>query len=135
MGCRQSGGPVGLTWVDISPSMRTPNGVYAPLEDVEGPIDVGQVVKVRVPEGHLTGGGLVTSIDYELGFVYLSLAWDTLHDGWYRIANMKPALGVRDVVWRDESDGTRTLIAGDVVEISLVGLDDPPLKELDDGSA
>lgn len=67
--------------------MRTPNGAYAPLGDVDGPIDVGQVVNVRVPEDHLTGGALVTSIDYELGFVYLSLAWDTLHDGWYRITS------------------------------------------------
>lgn len=45
---------------------------------------------------------------------------------------VKFAPGLTNVVWRDEPDGTRTMIDANIVEISLVGLDDPPWKILDE---
>jgi hypothetical protein len=63
-------------WVDRR--VRTPNGTCAPLEDANGPLDPGDVVHVVETETGLLGGALVTAVDRELKFVYLSLAWDTL---------------------------------------------------------
>lgn len=63
------------TWIDIDRSLRTPRGTYAPLENVRGPIEMGQVVHVRTAAGEI-GGALVTGLDDD--HVYLSLAWHTL---------------------------------------------------------
>lgn len=44
-------------------------------------------------------------------------------DGWVCVP------GFRNVVWRDEPDGTRTMVGADVVEISLVPPGSPPFKD------
>jgi hypothetical protein len=69
---------VTATWVDIDKSLRTPRGAYAPRENVRGPIEMGDVVHVRVPGTGEVGGALVTGLDDD--HVYLSLAWHTLWD-------------------------------------------------------
>jgi hypothetical protein len=63
------------TWVDIDRSLRTPRGTYAPLENVRGPIEMGQVVNLRTADGAYAAG-LVTGLDSD--HVYISLAWHTL---------------------------------------------------------
>jgi hypothetical protein len=68
------------TWVDIDRAYSTPNGVFAPLSDVRGPIEVGDVVHVKEKASGLTGGALVTSVDEDNA--YLSLAWNTLTDAY-----------------------------------------------------
>lgn len=67
-----------MTKVEIDLNVRTLSGTYAGLEDVSGPIEVGQVVFVQESESGLWGNALVTDIDYETRLVYLSLAWNTL---------------------------------------------------------
>lgn len=37
--------------------------------------------------------------------------------------------GFRNVVWRDEPDGSRTMVSGHIVEISLVPPGSPPFKD------
>lgn len=68
------------SWVDIDRACSTPNGVWAYLSDVRGPIEVGDVVNVQEKSSRETGGALVTGVDEER--VYLSLAWDTLTDAY-----------------------------------------------------
>jgi hypothetical protein len=55
------------TTVEISRSMRTPEGAYAGLEHCDGPVESGDVVNVVEP-----------GVDHELRLVYLSVAWGTL---------------------------------------------------------
>lgn len=68
------------TWVDIDRAYSTPNGCFAPLSDVRGPIEVGDVVHVKETASGKTGGALVTGVDEDN--VYLSLAWNTLTDAY-----------------------------------------------------
>jgi hypothetical protein len=77
------------SWVDIDRAFATPNGVFAPLTDVRGPIEVGDVVNVQEKSSRKTGGALVTGIDGDN--VYLSLVWDTLTDAYSTGANRRYA--------------------------------------------
>ena len=76
------------TWVDIERAFATPEGCFAPLVDVRGPIEVGDVVHVKEKASGLTGGALVTGIDEEN--VYLSLAWNTLTDAYSARGAQRP---------------------------------------------
>lgn len=77
------------SWVDIDRACATPNGVWAYLSDVRGPIEVGDVVNVQEKRSRETGGALVTALDEER--VYLSLAWHTLTDAYSVGANRRYA--------------------------------------------
>lgn len=68
------------SWVDVDRTFATPEGCFAPLTDVRGPIEVGDVVNVQEKRSRKTGGALVVGIDEEN--VYLSLAWNTLTDAY-----------------------------------------------------
>lgn len=77
------------SWVDIDRVCATPEGVFAPLLDVRGPIEVGDVVNVQEKRSRLTGGALVVGMDEDN--VYLSLAWNTLTDAYSTEANRRYA--------------------------------------------
>lgn len=69
-----------MTCVKIDPNVRVRgNGTYAGLEDVDGPLAVGEEVQVVEPESELVGTGRVTEIDTARELVYLSLDWASLH--------------------------------------------------------
>lgn len=65
--------------VDIDLNVRVRNGeTYTGLEDVDGPVETGQTVRVREPESGLIGAGRITEIDPDAGLVYLTVDWGSL---------------------------------------------------------
>lgn len=65
--------------IDLNVRVRG-NGTYAGLEDVDGPLAVGDVVQVFEPESGLEGEGCVTEVDQETHLVYLTVDWESLRD-------------------------------------------------------
>jgi len=69
------------TRVSIDPNVRVrANGTYAGLEDVSGPLAVGDAVEVYELEANIVGSGRVTEIDLEKQLVYLSVDWASLRE-------------------------------------------------------
>ncbi len=66
--------------VAIDPNVRLRgNQTYSGLEDVEGPVTVGDAVLVYEPECGLRGPGRVTEVDLRLGLIYLSVDWSSCY--------------------------------------------------------
>ena len=67
------------TKVVIDPNVRVRGQLtFAGLEDVKGPLRVGQAVDVFEPESGLVGEGRVVEIDPAHGLVYLSVDWASI---------------------------------------------------------
>jgi hypothetical protein len=65
------------TRIEIDPNVRVrSNQTYTTLDDVTGPIAVGDHVVVYESESGLTGPAQVTAV--EGGFVYLAVQWTEL---------------------------------------------------------
>src|SRR5262249_40094652 len=69
------------TRVAIDPNIRVRgNGTFAGLEDVSGPLVLGDTVEVYESEANIVGSGTVTEIDLDKQLVYLSVDWASLRD-------------------------------------------------------
>lgn len=67
------------TRVEIDPNVRVRGQLtYAGLEDVRGPLAVGQTVEVYESESDLVGEGRVVEIDLATRLVYLGVDWGAL---------------------------------------------------------
>jgi hypothetical protein len=65
--------------VQIDPNIRVRGQLtFAGLEDVTGPLAVGQTVEVIEPESDLIGTGRVVEIDPARSLVYLGVDWSSL---------------------------------------------------------
>lgn len=68
-----------MTRVEIDPNVRVRrNWTFVGTEDVDGPIEVGQVVEVFESESGVVGVGQIQEIDAERRIVYLSVEWRSL---------------------------------------------------------
>jgi hypothetical protein len=65
--------------IDLNVRVRG-NGTYTGLEDVFGPIAVGDIVEIFEPESSLAGPGRITDIDFETRLVYLTVEWASLRE-------------------------------------------------------
>jgi hypothetical protein len=70
-----------LTSVEIDPNVRVRgNQTLSALENVHGPIAVGQAVEVFEPEADIVGNAWVSDIDTDKGLVYLRVMWSSLKE-------------------------------------------------------
>lgn len=63
--------------IDLNVRVRG-NQTFTGIEDVRGPINVGDPVQVYESESGVVGSGRITEIDRERGIVYLTVDWDSL---------------------------------------------------------
>lgn len=67
------------TRVEIDPNVRVRgNQTFSGLEDVDGPVAVGDTVTVYEPEADLEGRGEITDIDYDKQLVWIRVVWSSL---------------------------------------------------------
>jgi hypothetical protein len=79
--CLARGVPVKIVraCVDIDLNVRVRgNQTFTGIEDVHGPIDVGDEVLVREPESGVRGNGRIVEIDHQRRVVYLDVDWPSL---------------------------------------------------------
>lgn len=70
-----------LSRVEIDPNVRVRgNQTFSGLDNVYGPIAVGQAVQVFEPEADIVGDGWVTDIDHKKKLVYLRVMWSSLRN-------------------------------------------------------
>jgi hypothetical protein len=70
-----------LSRVEIDPNVRVRgNQTFSGLENVYGPIAIGQAVQVFEPEANIVGDAWVSDIDNDKGLVYLRVMWSSLRD-------------------------------------------------------
>lgn len=70
-----------LSRVEIDPNVRVRgNQTFTGMDNVYGPIAVGQAVQVFEPEADIVGDGWVTDIDTKKNLVYLRVMWSSLRD-------------------------------------------------------
>lgn len=70
-----------LSRVEIDPNVRVRgNQTFSGLENVYGPIAVGQAVQVFESEADIVGDAWVTDIDNKKKLVYLRVLWSSLRD-------------------------------------------------------
>jgi hypothetical protein len=70
-----------LSRVEIDPNVRVRgNQTFSGLDNVYGPIAVGQAVQVFESEADIVGDGWVTDIDTKKNLVYLRVMWSSLRD-------------------------------------------------------
>jgi hypothetical protein len=68
-----------LTRVEIDPNVRVRgNQTFSGLENVYGPIAIGQAVQVFESEADVVGDAWVTDIDTKKNHVYLRVMWSSL---------------------------------------------------------
>lgn len=70
-----------LSRVEIDPNVRVRgNQTFTGMDNVYGPIAVGQAVQVFESEADIVGDGWVTDIDTKKNLVYLRVVWSSLRD-------------------------------------------------------
>lgn len=70
-----------LSRVEIDPNVRVRgNQTFTGMDNVYGPIAVGQAVQVFESEADIIGDGWVTDIDTKKNLVYLRVVWSSLRD-------------------------------------------------------
>lgn len=68
-----------LSRVEIDPNVRVRgNQTFSGMENVYGPIAVGQAVQVFESEADIVGDAWVTDIDHKKKLVYLRVMWSSL---------------------------------------------------------
>lgn len=67
------------TRVEIDPNVRVRgNQTFSGLEDVDGPVAVGDTVTVYEPEADLEGHGEITEINYDKQLVWIRVVWSSV---------------------------------------------------------
>jgi len=76
--------------IDLNVRVRG-NWTFTGIEDADGPVTVGDIVRVVEPESGLEGSGRVEEVDAERRLIFLSVDWAS-------IAELPPALTFDDLV-------------------------------------